>query len=375
MAVARELPRLRDHRALVTALTWLATRVAFAGIVWGVLGHVSADTSRFFVPQARAVLAGGIPYRDFSTAYGPLFAPLLAPAVAAFGAVGPGLVFLAADLGAWRALAAREGEGSDAAWAWVAMPVVWLSTVRYAQDEALAACSVALAWWSLGRGRHGAAGTALGFGLLGTKPLFALPALAFLLALFDARAARRLATAAAIPVVLVYGALLLLGAPVLQPFQSQADHFGMGPTLWRVPAVLAGFDPGPVGWLPFILLATAGIILLVRRRAGAESHGAWQFAACAALFPKFLPMYALIWIPLLGVWSTGHVDRQRWLVLEGTFLPLAWICESGPLQGAFGPFWQWTSGIVVLGTGALALWPIAEMLAPDAAPSTSDHTR
>src|SRR5262249_6116335 len=157
---------------------WVATRVAFAVLVWGLFGHLSLDSRTWFVPQARAVLAGGLPYRDFESVHGPLFAPLLAPAVAVFRGLGPGLVVLAARLVPWRALAAAEGEASDAAWAWVAMPIVWISVVRYSQDEPLAALFVALTWLALKRDRPVGAGLALAAGFLCSKPLLPLPALA-----------------------------------------------------------------------------------------------------------------------------------------------------------------------------------------------------
>src|SRR5262245_45833170 len=85
MVVAPRWPGLRGRRALRTTATWWLTRVAFAALVWGALGHLSLDALAFFVPQARKVLAGGLPYREFASAYGPLFAVVLAPAVAAFG--------------------------------------------------------------------------------------------------------------------------------------------------------------------------------------------------------------------------------------------------------------------------------------------------
>jgi len=360
MAFARGLPVLREHRALVTAATWIATRVAFAVIVWGVFGHMSLDSRTWFVPQARAVLAGGLPYRDFQSVHGPLFAPLLAPAVALFGDLGPGIVFLAADLVTWRALAAAEGEASDAAWAWVAMPIVWISVVRYAQDEPLAALFVALAWLASKRERPVAAGLALAAGFLCSKPLLPLPALALFAGMHGARARTRLVLAALIPVALVYADFAALGAPVLQPLTLEGGAFGTGPTLWRLPAVFGHIDPGLWGWLPFVALAAWGLARLGARGAGAPAHAAWQYGAFAALSPKFLPMYALLWTPLLGVWAGAEPRRKTWLVLEGTLLALAWPLESGPLQGLFGAIWRAIAILGIAAMGLLALWPIAE---------------
>lgn len=360
MAVAREIPGLRGRPTLTGWLTWLLTRVVLAAIIWGALGHVGIDQLAFFLPQARAALAGGLPYRDFSTAYGPLFAPLLGMSVQLLGMSGPLVLFLLADLGTWRALVAAEGEASEAAWAWCALPLVWYFTVRYAQDESLTALFIALAWWALRRERGTLAGVALGVGLIVTKPLFLLLALPFVLA--SKEHARALLLGALIPSGLVYGALLLLGAPILQPLTLEGGNFGVGPTLWRVPVVLWGFDAGPAGWLPFLGLAALGAWVLTLRSASAPAHAAWQFGAFAALAPKFMPMYAVMWAPFLALWAAPDADRRGWLLVYGALLPLAWYLDSGPLQGLFGAGWQVTGVLGLVFIALLALWPLKALL-------------
>jgi len=354
MALAPQVPGLRIPR-LRGWLTWLLTRVVFAWLLFDKLGHAGIDQLVFFLPQARHALAGGVPYRDYVTAYGPLFAPLLGVMVAALGSAGPLVLFLAADLVAWRSLAAAEGEASEAAWAYVAMPAVWYLAVRYGQDEPLGAAFLALAWLAVKRDRAALAGLALGLGLLVTKPLFVLPALPFLL---GAKRRGPLLAAAAAPVALVYGALLVMRAPVLQPLALEGASFGIGPTLWRVPVVLAHLDLGVAGWLPFLVALAWGSVLLARRAAPIEDHAAWDFGAFAALGPKFMPMYAILWAPLLCVWGARDADRRGWLVLYGTALPLAWYLDSGPLQGLFGPAWRLIAIAGLLGVALLALWPL-----------------
>lgn len=356
MACARAVPGLKGRPALTGWLTWLLTRAAFGGLLWGVLGHAGIDQLTFFLPQARAAIAGGVPYRDFASAYGPLFAPLLGVCVVLLGNVGPFLLFLVADLGAWRALAAAEGEESEAAWAYVAMPLVWYLTVRYAQDEALGALFVALAWWAVRRDRLALAGLTLGTGLIVTKPLFALLVLPFALAL-GRRSLTVISTATA-PVVVAYGTLLALGAPIAQPFALEGGSFGVGPTLWRVPAVLARLDLGPSGWLPLAAVVAWGAWRLTRRGEDAATHAASGFGAFAALSPKFMPMYAVMWAPLLSVWAGRAPDRRRWLVAYGTLLPVAWYLDSGPLQGLFGTPWQVVAATALVGVATLGLWPL-----------------
>lgn len=361
MAIAPQLPILKSHRVALAWFTWLATRVAFGALLWGALGHSGVDQLAFFLPQAKAALAGGLPYRDFASAYGPLFAPLLGVAVRALGDAGPFVLFLLADFVTWRALVAADEEEGEAPWAWAALPMIWYFTVRYAQDEALGAMFVALAWGALRNRRPAFAGLALGLGVVATKPLFALLVVPFALA---APSRRVVLGAAPAPVLLVYGGLLALGAPIAQPFTLEGGNFGVGPTLWRVPVVLAGFDPGIVGWLPFALLALVGAALLARRNASIPDHAAWQYGAFAALAPKFMPMYSVLWAPLLAAWAAGDPDRRGWLLVYGALLPLAWYLDSGPLQGLFGLGWQVVAIAGLVGVALLAMWPLRVLLRP-----------
>ncbi len=367
MAVAPQLPFLRAHRVPLAWLTWLLTRVAFGALLWGVLGHSGVDQLAFFLPQAKHALAGGVPYRDFASAYGPLFAPLLGLAVRVAADAGPFVLFLLADFVTWRALAWSEGEAGEAAWGWAALPMVWYFTVRYAQDEALGAMFVALAWALARRDRALLSGLVLGLGLVVTKPLFALLALPFVL---GSRRRVALLAGAALPTALVYGVLLAWGAPVWQPLTLEGGNFGVGPTLWRVPVVLAGFDLGAAGWLVFVAIAAAGAVLLGRRGAGAADHAVWQYGAFAAFAPKFMPMYAVLWAPLLALWAAGDADRRGWLLLYGAALPLAWYLDSGPLQGLFGLGWQVVAIAGLVAVGLLALWPLRVLAGAKGAPGS-----
>ena len=109
-------------------------------------------------------------------------------------------------------------------------------------------------------------------------------------------------------------------------------------------------------------MAALGAWLLRLREADAPEHAAWQFAAFAALAPKFMPMYAVMWTPLLAIWAAPDADRRGWLLVYGTLLPLAWYLDSGPLQGLFGPGWQATSVLGLLFIALLALWPVKALL-------------
>lgn len=353
-ALARRGGRRLEHG--LAWLTWVATRPLFALLVVGLLGHRSVDLVAFFLPQAKAAAAGMLPYRDFASAHAPLFPFLLGLALRVAGEAGPLAVFLAGDLIAWRALAARDrvlgaGPLGGAGWAYLAFPPVWYLTVRYAQDEALSAAFAALALLAFERGRHGRAGLALAGGMLLTKPLFGLVVLPFVLA--PGVRWRRALPAFLLPLALVYGVFLVLGAPVWEPFTLHRASFGVGPSLWRVPIVLWGFDLGAWGWAPF-LIVVVGYGLLQRRTGWTlVEQAVWGYAGFAMLGPKFYPMYALMWAPLVAVWTAGGgVARRWWWALLGVLLPLSLYLDSGPLQGRFGTMAQvWA----VLGLLALPL--------------------
>ena len=341
-------------RASAAGLTWIATRVLFAILVWGVLEHAGSDQLSVFLPQARRAMEGALPYRDFASGYGPLFAPLLGVFVRALGDIGPIALFLAADGVAWWVLAAALGRGHLAVWVYAAWPAVWYLMVRYAQDEPLAAMALALAWLAGRSERWTWAGVALGLGTLITKPLFVLPALA--VAFASGTAWGRVAIGFAIPVIAVYGVFIALGAPVWQPVVLEGGHFGVGPTLWALPVARWNWDPGPLGWLPFALLFALGTVMLVRRRAPAHHHAAWSWGAFAALSPKLMPMYVIAWAPLLAVWGSESRAAHGWLLAYGMALPLASYLQSGPVQGMFGPAWQ---AVAIAG---LALVPLLSLV-------------
>ena len=344
------------RRGVLGWVTWCATRPGFAFLVWGLLGHAGIDQLTFFLPQARHAMAGALPYRDFASAYAPLFAPLLGLALRLAGDVGPFVLFLLADGVAWLALRAAFGPDSRAAWTWAAWPPIWYLTVRYAQDEPLAAACVALALLAARREHWLTCGAVLGAGLVITKPLFVLPAAAFL---FGApRAWRRIMPGFAAPVLAVYGAFLALGAPVWQPLALEGASFGIGPTVWRVPTVRFGLDLGPAGWLPFLVVAAVLAVRLLRRRADTPAHGLAQYGAFAALAPKFMPMYVVMWGPLIAAESAER-RLGLWLTVYGTLLCLSPVLESGPLQGQFGRVPEALAIVLLPVTALLALYPIA----------------
>lgn len=352
----------RWARPWVSLLFFVLTRAAFAALVFGVLGHRSLDLLAFHEPQARAALAGQLPYRDFVSLYSPGFPYVLGAALLLSPVWGPLLVFVLADLGAFLALARAEGGASprpgSGAWLYSAFPPVWYFEVRYAQDETLAALFLALAVLAFARGRPAAAGTALAGGQLLTKPLFGVGALPLLVAP-GARGSARLAYA--LPVLLVYAAMSLAGLPWTRDLGAEASAFGVGPVLWRLPAYFAGFRLGPLAWLPEAALMLVGFARLRRRRADGVSLVAWAWGCHALLAPKLLPMYVVLVAPALACWVARAPQRGRllWWGLYGLALATAWYADSGPLQGLLGPAGVAFGVLGMLAPAVLAAWLLA----------------
>jgi hypothetical protein len=365
LLVAPRLPwaRTGSGRALLSWLTWLATRAAFAYLFWALLHARNSDTLYAFVPEARQAAAGLIPYRDFENIYGPLFPYLLILPVRLAGTLGPGLLFLLADLLAWRLVAAR-GRGPstsllrDPAWLYLNFTPVWYFTVRYAQDEVLSAFFLAWGLLLYRARRPLATGFVMAAGVLVAKPLFGLTGLPFLEQGPGRR--RRAMLALLMPLVAVYGALLVLHAPFWRLLFVQTGRFGVGHTLWRAVMILGGVTLPGWAWVPFAVVWIAGLLWIALRRAGSVAAAVWTYGSYALLSPLFMPMYVVMWAPALAVWAAARARRAAWLAVAGVLLPLSFYVDSGPIQGLFGPGWQAVAKILLCLSVLASVWLLEE---------------
>ena len=75
-ALRTRLVGLPERRFLLGALALQVIPALSAFILLYVLGHQepTSDVPGFYMPAARAILAGQLPYRDFALSYAPLFA-------------------------------------------------------------------------------------------------------------------------------------------------------------------------------------------------------------------------------------------------------------------------------------------------------------
>jgi hypothetical protein len=124
-----------------------------------------------------------------------------------------------------------------------------------------------------------------------------------------------------------------------------------------------------LGWLPFAVLLAFGTAVLMRRRAPAQHHAAWSYGAFAALTPKLMPMYVILWAPLLALWGSESRAARAWLIAYGIALPLAGYLQSGPVQGMFGPAWRAVAIAGLVLVPLLALVPLLLLREGEVAPT------
>lgn len=344
--------------------TFALTRLGFLILIVGALGHVSLDLSTYFEAQGQAIRAGGLPYRDFTTSYSPLFAYLMAlPTALPGGSLPIFLFFIACDAGALLlvlSLASRRvgvEQATAVGWLYVTAPVTWYFLVRYAQDEALSTLLLTGAAVLAARGRDTLAGLAAGVGFAATKFTFGL----FIppLALASRRTGVLLLVAGA-AVAAIYLPFLLAGAPVWRPIFSESSGIGYGPSVWRLPVV---FTPLKLGWWSsLILLAGLVAVWLVTSRGG-QRRTESPILATGLLFlllsPKVMPMYITPFWGVAALWlvgSGGPADRRRAALLN-VALGTWWYLDAGGITGDFG---RGVQGVAVATTLAipvlLAFW-------------------
>jgi hypothetical protein len=352
----------RRPAALLIPL-FLATRVVFLGLVVGLLGHVSLDLTTYFEAQGQAVLEGKLPYRDFGSSYAPLFPFLIAPALLTpWPVVAIFLFFVVCDALTLLLLARHSGPDTPhergvalrAAWLYAAAPVTWYFLVRYGQDEALSALILVAAFTLAARRRETAAALLLGLGFCATKFTFGIFMVPFWLA---SRRRGTFLAAAALPVVVVFGAALVAGLPVWRPLLGETVELGFGPSVWRLPVL---FTPLVLGrWAGVVLaLALLGLWgwMSTRTPRPDTSHVPALLILTGGVFlllsPKVLPMYVTPFWPFVALWLARNGTRRDigLAALLNLLLGTWWYFDAGGIHGMFGPL---VVAVAVLVTAAI----------------------
>jgi hypothetical protein len=361
---ARFRAALEQRPAALLVPLFLATRVVFLALVVGLLGHVSLDLTTYFEAQGQAVLEGKLPYRDFGSSYAPFFPFLMAPALLTpWPVVAIFLVFIACDALTLVLLARPAGTGEApgdrgaalrAAWLYAAAPVTWYFLVRYGQDEALSALVLVAAFALAERRRETAAALLLGLGFCATKFTFGIFMVPFWLA---ARRRGAFLLAAALPIVVVFGAALLAGLPVWRPLFGETVELGFGPSVWRLPVL---FTPLVLGRWAGVVLALALLALWAWMATRAPRPNASHLPALLILTggvflllsPKVLPMYVTPFWPFVALWLARNGTRRDigLAALLNVLLGTWWYFDAGGIQGMFGPL---VVAVAVLVTAAI----------------------
>lgn len=348
-------------------VTFIATRLLFMLFIVVALRHVSLDLSTYFQAQGDAVRQGGLPYRDFTTSYAPLFPYLMALPTALRGEVVPLFLFFIACDGVTLLLLvalarARGAAPAAAAWLYAAAPVTWYFLVRYGQDEALSAAFLAGACLLMARRREGWAAFVLALGFAATKFTFGLFVPPFFIA---ARHPGRFALVAGLTVLAAFAPFVLAGAPVLRPLTGESAGLGFGPSVWRLPVVFTPFVAGRG------VSALLGLALLVvwaygwRRRTALALEPQLLLGGLVFLIlsPKVMPMYITPFWALAALRLAGPPTRPgelRLAVLSNLLLGVWWYLDAGGIGGQFGPIVQ---AVAILCTAAipltLAAWVVA----------------
>ena len=340
MALAPQLPPLRARRAALAAFTWLATRGGLAVLTWRWCRSTGLEPGRFFAGGYSP--SAGAPWRPESLA-------------APFFAAAPLAVLLLADLGVWRLLAGSGDDAAELEWSWVASPAVWFP-LAFALPTGAAGALLLLFGWRLARdGRAFAAGLALGLAPACSTPIALLPALAIAL---TTPGRTRATFALALPVALALAARLAARHGAIPPGLLGSA----GPTPWRLASAFGLAAPRLAAWLPMLAAVAVALAFATRHRLSGPAAVALAFAAFAMLAPRLAPMDAVVWAPLLILWSAGDPDARGWWLVYGTALPIASLLALRPLAGAAGISWRLVAAVTVAGVAVLGAWPLAHVL-------------
>jgi hypothetical protein len=261
-----KLMTLPERRFLSLALAIQLLPAAVVFMTLYVIGHqeVASDVPGFYLPAARAVLAGQLPYRDFEQSYAPLF-PYVGAALVylwnnprAFALFAIGLNAITLVL--WHR-AARvcydSGAARQTSILYATSGHVLIQTLL-GTNQIWVATALAGSTWLICRDRSGASGLLQGCSACATKLL----ALLFWPVLWICAARRgRWLLGAVLVTAVVYGGFAAMGADLLEPVHREGELFSSG----NIPFLLEPLSAplANLRYLPFDALALLGFGLTV----------------------------------------------------------------------------------------------------------------
>jgi hypothetical protein len=379
--LARASARQWLERAFVASrlLGWLACYVAVPGLVR------YSDLMLYYTPEARQVLDGLAPYRDFPTSYGPLYTYLNAAALFVWNhPAAIALVVVLFEIAAVRLfvrLASRHGDG-DAAIARTLF-IYLLNPAAFYWSGMLGYNSpVVLVFWVLSLGsllasRHVTSAAALAASVVVGKFLGVLMGPVWLLA-----SRRRIAVVAAVAAAGIAGLFVArqLGIDLTLPLQREGNRSTAG-NLWFLASALPGVDTGGSLWrfgpaAAFGAAAAALMATTLRRwpvgpaptlaqACGAMAAIGWLFMLLSKKsFPHYTPMFLLFAVYAMSAWAPR--DRHWPLLLAvlgaiGIVEPGLWNALKQPESLAIacvGPCAPLAVTDVIMASLSIAmLWP------------------
>ncbi len=318
---------------VVALLALLASRLSLYLVIFvGLRIPPRGDIPVFYRPEALAVLAGKLPYRDFPSSYAPLH-PFLGAAVlrvwnSPLALVLFALLVEAAAFPLFLKIARcgfSEGRVRLAALLYLASPISLQFVTIDGQDNVLIALLLAAAMLFLYRDRHGLSGASLALAIVLVKflPLLFAPVL------FMA-CRQRWRWLAGFGGVLAVGYLpfAALHLPLFYPLQAEGQARTASDLPFLLEAMLGLSLPGRAADAA-LLLVLLGILVAIGsalRGASAERRLTVTMAGCVAMTLTLLllskkswpPYLMLVLFPIcLTVVPAGSFDRWRLLAFAG----------------------------------------------------------
>jgi hypothetical protein len=310
------------------------------------------DVPAYYFDQARQVLAGLLPYRDFISSYAPLHPYLDAGLISAWHSPLSIVLFSVlvemAILPLWLS-AGRvflpEAELRVAALLYLASPVSLQFVTIDGQDNVVIAVLLALSLLLVLRSRAFAAGASFGASVAAIKFLPLLYAPAFF---FSVPRRWRMVAGAAVICGVVYGGCLLAGAPILTPLAAEGDLWSAGDLPYVIEAIF-GVSIPPRLTDGFVLLALVAIFVWVGRSARQASIATRMRAlnyGMAALTLAFLvfskkswpPYLMLALFPICLLVAGGGVVRERWKVAAFAVFSVVSVTEHSYWASSLAQF-------------------------------------
>ncbi len=290
-----------DEVQRLDRLTWIVFtgRVVLTLVVYlaapALVQH--SDAIAFYLPETESLLAGGLPYRDFVTNYGPLFHGMLAPAVALWHSPGAiVLVMLMAEAGllvVYRRFGARSGHDlrfARGAWLMVSSPmmVYWVGVVGY--NGVLIALFSMLGLVMACSARPFASGLVGSLGWLACKALGVLSWPTIVLARNEG-VSRRVAAFAVVGLAL--GVALFAGFDVLMPLRREHDSWTSGNVWFLASVALPSLFKAPV--VSYLAAASfAGAWVLITWRWLKHRHPGTDFDTAVAHLTFVMTAFMLL---------------------------------------------------------------------------------